>query len=348
MKRIALDVTSLLILAVVFHGQPTVRGVESLPPITALAVAPSGKEVIAGSQAGLDLRRIPHVSATVNQTIPHVDPAVPSQTIPQFDLVRKLLTELENIHDVKFSPDGNLLAVVGGSPSQHGVVELYRWPDATLHSRRELHKDLNYSIAWHAESKSFAVASFDTCVSLCDVNQEAPLRVIEGHSRSVLALAFLPGEYGLASAGVDDSIRLWEPATGKLLRSLSNHTKSVTGLAVRPGDWPGPPALASIGLDHTVRLWQPTIGRLMRFARLSSPALDVGWLHDGSLIMAACKDGKLRVIDPDSMEVLEEIPAIEGIAYCLTVLPNGKVAVGGQFGQLTLHYPSMFSRRKAN
>ena len=328
MKRMALDVASLLILVVGFAGQPMARGVESLPPITALVVTPNGTEVVAGSQAGLELRRIPHVG-----------PAVLSRTTPHFDLIRKLPTELEHIHDLKFSPDGNLLCVVGGSPSQHGSVELYRWPDATLHSRRELHEDINYSVAWRADSKSFAVASSDTRVSICDINQEAPLRVIEGHSRSVLAVAFLPGEYGLASGGVDESIRLWEPTTGKLLRSLSNHTKSVTSLAVRPGDWPGPPTLASIGLDHTVRLWQPTIGRLMRFARLPSPPLDVGWLNDGNSIVVACKDGKLRVIDPDSMEVLEEIPAIDGIAYCLAVLPNGTVVVGGQSGQLTLQTP---------
>ena len=173
-----LDIASLLILVVGFAGQPAARGVESLPAITALAVAPSGTEVVAGSQAGLELRRIPHVG-----------PAVLSRTIPQFDLVRKLPTELEHIHDVKFSPDGNLLCVVGGSPSQHGAVELYRWPDATLHSHKKLHEDLDYTVAWQADSKSFAVASADTRVSICGINQEAPLRVIEGHSRSVLAVA---------------------------------------------------------------------------------------------------------------------------------------------------------------
>ena len=77
----------------------------------------------------------------------------------------------------------------------------------------------------------------------------------------------------------------------------------------------------------------------MRFARLSSPPLDVGWLNDGNSIVVACKDGKLRIIDPDSMEMLEEISAIDGIAYCLMVLPKGKVAVGGLSGQLTLQTP---------
>ena len=345
MKSIALIVTSFFVLLIGTVERSTIQAVESLPPITALAVAPNGTEVIVGSQAGLELRQIPVGPAAPVDPAVHVGPAAQSRTSPHFDLIRKLSTELENIHDAKFSPDGNLLAVVGGSPSQQGAVELYRWPEATLHSRKVLHEDVNYSVAWQADSKSFAVASSDTRVSICDINQEASLRVIEGHSRSVLAVAYLPNEHGLASGGVDESIRLWEPSTGKQLRSLSNHTKPVTGLAIRPGDWPGPPTLASISLDQTVRLWQPTIGRLIRFARLSSPPLDVGWLNNGDLIVVACKDGKLRVIDPDSMEVLEELHAIEGIAYCLAVLPNGKVAVGGQSGQLTLQHPKTLNGR---
>ena len=170
-------VTSFLVLIAGTVQQSTVQAVESLPPITALAVAPSGTEVIAGSQAGLEMRRIPlapavHVGpAVTSRTNPLANPAVPSRTSQQFELIRKLPTELENIHDAKFSPDGNLLVVVGGSPSQHGAVELYRWPEATLHSRRELHEDLNYSVGWQADSKSFAVAGADTRVSICDIIQ---------------------------------------------------------------------------------------------------------------------------------------------------------------------------------
>ena len=48
-------------------------------------------------------------------------------------------------------------------------------------------------------------------------------------------------------------------------------------------------------------------------------------------------DGRLRVIDPETVQVALEADAIESWAYCLAVLPGGRfVAVGGQGGELAL------------
>jgi hypothetical protein len=50
--------------------------------------------------------------------------------------------------------------------------------------------------------------------------------------------------------------------------------------------------------------------------------------------LTACKDGRLRVIDPDTVEVLEDLPALDGVAYSVAAAPDGSVLVGGQNGQL--------------
>ena len=56
-------------------------------------------------------------------------------------------------------------------------------------------------------------------------------------------------------------------------------------------------------------------------------------------------DGRLRVIDPETVQVAWETDAIAGWAYCLAVLPGGRhVAVGGQAGKLVLvAIPERFS-----
>jgi hypothetical protein len=36
------------------------------------------------------------------------------------------------------------------------------------------------------------------------------------------------------------------------------------------------------------------------------------WGRDGRALLVACKDGRLRVIDPDTMEVRREAEAIDG------------------------------------
>jgi WD40 repeat protein len=282
------------------------------PPITALAFTPDGKTVVVGSQAGLELR-----------------------TWPELQQARTLPTKLDHVHDLAFAPDGKTLAAVGGTPAKRGMVELYRWPEGTLLHRMSPHRDLIYAVSWRADSAVFATASADRTVSIHESATAKTLRDLEGHSRGVLAVVFLPGEEGLATAGIDESLRLWDASNGQLLRTFPNHTGPVHDLKVRPGgDREGPPLLASVSDDRTVRLWQPTLGRMMRFVRLKSAPLAVAWTADGRTLLTPCKDGRLRVIDPDTVEVVEDLPALDGIAYSIAVAPDGSILIGGQNGQL--------------
>lgn len=288
----------------------------TLPPITAVAIDEQNSWAIEGSQAGLSVR-----------------------CWPELNSIRVLPTQLDHIHDIALSPDGTMLAVAGGTPAELGAVELYQWPAGELWKRMEPHEDLVYAVAWRSDSKLFALASADRTVKLFSPTTDQCLQVLEGHSRSVLAAEFLPGELGLVTGGVDESLRVWEyslkasvPAVAK--RTFTNHTRQVVDLALRPAHEDTPPVMASIGEDHTVRLWQPTIGRMMRFAKLESAPQAVCWVSDGKWLAVACKDGKVRMINPDTVEVSREIDAVNGPAYSLTVDSRGMLLVGGAGGQL--------------
>ena len=93
--------------------------------------------------------------------------------------------------------------------------------------------------------------------------------------------------------------------------------------------------IVSAGDDRTVRFWQPTIGRMVKFARLQEAPLNVAWLNKGSKIVAACADGAIRLVDPDSVEVTGEIHALNGWAYSLAVHPmDGSIVIGGPNAQV--------------
>ncbi len=282
------------------------------PPITALAFAPNGKEVVVGSQAGIEVRGW-----------------------PKLERLRRLPTELAHVHDLAFAPDGKRLLAVGGAPARRGTLELYRWPEGTLLKRVHASKDLLLAAAWREDSSALVVTGADGLVRLYEPDQLAKPRLLEGHSRGVLAAMFLPGGKELVSAGLDETLRVWDVERGQVTRTLSNHTRPVLGLAVRPGT-AKPAQLASIGEDRTVRLWQPSIGRLMRFARLPTVPLAVAWSPDGQTLLVASKDGRLRSLQADTLETLTDTDGLDGWAYSLAIASDGSVLLGGPGGQIAI------------
>ena len=139
------------------------------------------------------------------------------------------------------------------------------------------------------------------------------------------------------SAGLDQSVRVWDVSTGRIIRTLDNHTRPVNDIALRPGGDPDAlPMLVSVGEDRSVRLWQPTIGRMVRFARLKSAVpLAVVWSIDGGRIIVSCTDGAVRIINPDTTAHEQTLPAIEGWAYSLAIHPGGReIVVAGQHGAI--------------
>jgi WD40 repeat protein len=285
---------------------------ETLPPITAIAVTPDKTAVVVGSQAGVEVR-----------------------SWPSLERLAALPTELANVHDLLFSPDGKTLVVVGGHPAVEGGVELYRWPEQELLHRATPHDDVVYAVAWRQDGQELALVSGDNRVSVLTVEKEPAARHLEGHSRAILAVAYLPDDGGLLSGGVDHSIRLWDIAKRTTQRTLANHTRTVNDLKLRPNaNSRSLPLLASAGEDRTVRFWQPTIGRLVRFARLDSPPSALVWETHGQVLWAACRDGRVRAIDPETAAVVKDLPAIHGVAYAVAIAPDENLLVAGSNGQL--------------
>ncbi len=83
------------------------------------------------------------------------------------------------------------------------------------------------------------------------------LQKLEGHTDNVTAVAFSQDGSLLASASWDQTVRLWNPATGQEMQELEGHTNRVTAVAFSQDG----SLLASASDDQTVRLWNPATGQ---------------------------------------------------------------------------------------
>jgi len=78
-------------------------------------------------------------------------------------------------------------------------------------------------------------------------------------SRSGREHCLEPGWEDLASAGGDDTIRLWEASSGQPLRTLLGHESFVSSVAWSPDG----KILASGSDDRTIRLWPGSVDALL-------------------------------------------------------------------------------------
>ncbi len=101
------------------------------------------------------------------------------------------------------------------------------------------------------------------------------------HTKPINAIAFSPDGRWLASGSSDDTIKIWDVATGQLLRTLYGHSSNVNALAVSPdgktlasgsGDMTSKrefPTFKRGGIaggarDNTVRTWDVQTGRELK------------------------------------------------------------------------------------
>ena len=80
---------------------------------------------------------------------------------------------------------------------------------------------------------------------------------LEGHAGPVMSVAFSPDGQRLASGSDDETVKIWDSATGKELFALKGHAARVMSVAFSPDGQ----RLASGSADRTVKIWDSATGK---------------------------------------------------------------------------------------
>ncbi len=222
------------------------------------------------------------------------------------------------LYTMALSPDGRWLAAAGWTEDKHvapccGDIRVYDFASGTLVKLLRGHESAVLAMTFSPDGRKILSGTFDSSShgktgiiwtaptddnGVADWSRARLSQKLKGHSRDINAVAFTPDSKRALTGAYDNSIRVWDVATGRHLATLEGHGEKIGAVAVSHGG-----TIVSGDSSGEVRIW-------------SSP--DVYRARNGETVRAnrilfkARNEVATLVFSPDGSRLLVTLAAARG------------------------------------
>ena len=153
-------------------------------------------------------------------------------------------------------------------------------------------------------------------------------QVLWGHSDWVHSAIFSPDGSHVVSGSMDNTVRIWNVATGESKAELRGHSGGVNSVIFSPDG----SHIVSGSDDNTMRIWSVTTGESKAELRGHKGSVNsVVFSSDGSHIVSGSDDGTVHIWNLETGESEAELKGHSGSVYSAIFSPDGNRVVSGSF-----------------
>jgi WD40 repeat protein len=182
-------------------------------------------------------------------------------------------------------------------------------------------------LKWAGEAK----VDNSTRVQVVNVLRQAVYGVrernrLEGHTSWIYSVSFSPDGKTFASGSEDNTIKVWNLATGKEITTLTGHSSSVKSVSFSPDG----KTLASGSEDNTIKVWNLATGKaITTLTGHDSLVRSVSFSPDGKTLASGSGDKTIKVWNLATGKPITSLTGHSDWVNSVSFSPDGKTLASG-------------------
>lgn len=264
-------------------------------------------------------------------------------------IAARLVGMSERIESVAFSPDGQHLAVAGGSPGRFGEVQIWNLKTHELERSLPVGHDTCYGVTWSSDGKLVAFGCPDHTVRAIEVETGEQVFFNRAHNDWVMDTVFSTEQSHLVSVSRDRSMKLYELETQRFIDNITSITPGALQGGLHAVDrHPQRDELVIGGADGTPKIYRmfrekdrkigDDFNRIHALPAMAGRVFDVSYSSDGKMVIAGSSDvghGEVRVFSASDGKELVRAKDIDSPVFTVTFDEDGShFFAGGLDGNL--------------